>query len=127
MREVRAFFGVRPVPDVRLVYGLFDGDTCYGVCGVAREPVYQGTVFEPDARHIGFLDLKEVPDNWRMRLVLAMRSVLRNEIDFPVYVQRDDNYQTSEKLLKSLGFECLEEGKRDRRTGNQLEIWRWQP
>lgn len=125
LREARVFFGLRPVPDIQQLYGLFRDDECLALGGVTRDPDFQGTLLEPDARDIGFLDVKEVPAGWEVPMARAVLRILC-EIGGPVYVQRDDTYPQSGRLLKWLGFKRLNTTERDRRTGEHLEIWKWQ-
>jgi len=127
MREARVFYGGRPIPyDIDPLYGMFIDDCCVGLCGVVLEPEKLGSFLSTNARHIGFLDIKEVPDGWGPRVFRAIRQVQR-DLQVPLYVQRDDDHPQSSRLLKLLGFQRLEETERDRRTDQQLEMWRWQP
>jgi len=127
MREARVFYGGRPIPyDIDPLYGMFIGDRCIGLCGVVVEPEKLGSVLSVNARHIGFLDVKEVPDGWGPRIFRAIRKV-QCDLEMPLYVQRDDNHPQSERLLKLLGFRQLDETERDRRSNQELEMWLWQP
>jgi len=124
--EVKAFYGQRTRGLVD-IFGAFDGDRCIGLCGVMRDPRFQGSIFEEQGRLIAFLNVADVPKHFGIWIIKGIADYLKKQTE-PVFVQCEDNrYPQAERLLRVVGFKPTDEFWADFRDPSQkLRLWKWQ-
>ena len=123
-RELKEFYNAPALPRFERVWGLFLCDGMVAVSGVIPDPQLIGSPLEEVARTIGFLDVRPgVPLFAAMDIVRRMRAWLR-DTERTVWVQHDDKFPRSERLLTALGFRPTNEVRRDlQNTDRQLRMW----
>lgn len=126
-REIKEFYhGIR-LREIQTAYGLFSGSECLAMAGIVKQRSHFGTIFEDEARQIGFLDVRKDLGKNGPKAVLAMRSHLRSR-GHEVYVQCDSaSFPSATRLLKLLGFSPTGETEVNMQTRELIEVWKWQP
>lgn len=95
--------------------------------GLVKQRSHFGTIFEDEARHIGFLDVRGDLGKHGRKTVLALRSQLRAR-GHEVYVQCDSaSFPSATRLLKLLGFSPTGETEVNMATRELIEVWKWRP
>ena len=119
--ELKRFYATATLPKIECIEGVFQGGELIGVGGILADPLFVDTPMEDVSRRIAFLDIRaEAPG---LEVVRHLRGQLAKEIG-PIWVQHDDKFPQSERLLRLLGFRPTHEWRRDyKNTDRQLRMW----
>ena len=119
--ELMRFYDAAILPKIDYAEGMFQDGELIAVGGILSDPVLVGSPIEEVARSVAFLDVKrqvrgaDVLRRLRMRLNKERRMI---------WVQHDDAFPQSERLLKVLGFIQTRETRNDfKHTGRKLRMW----
>ena len=119
--ELLRFYAAVTLPKIECIEGVFQDGELIGVGGILADPLFTDTPMEEVARRIAFLDIRaEAPG---IEVVRHLRTQLAKELE-PVWVQHDDQFPQSERLLKMLGFKPTHEMRRDYKNKDRsLRMW----
>ena len=120
--ELLRFYDAAILPKIEYAEALFLDAELVAIGGVLADPNLVGSPIEEVARTVAFLDVKrELPKRVAIDVILHLRSQLSRR---SVWVQHDDAFPQSERLLRVLGFKPTREMRSDfKNTGRQLRMW----
>ena len=119
--ELKKFYAALTLPRIECIEGVFQDGELIGVGGVMSDPLFIGSPMEEVARRIAFLDIRARAPG--LEVVRHLRAQLAKETG-PVWVQHDDQFPQSERLLKALGFKPTHEMRRNYKNKDRcLRMW----